>query len=122
MPESIPHCPYCKQAYYYGGVNPALLALAGPTKDVVNKISDVSNQAAQRNYEKREKIGLYDRQKIRKDTALFNKMKKDLKKGKLPPNIRTEEDLWNYIQGSGMFSESDETSSDDYDDYDGFNG
>lgn len=117
MPETIPHCPYCKQSYHYGGVNPALLALAGPTKDVVNKITDVSNQAAQRNYEKREKIGLYDRQKIRKDTDLYNKMKKDLKKGKLPPNIKTEEDLWNYIQGSGMLSSSDEYGLDSESDY-----
>ena len=63
----------------------------------------VANQAAERREAKREKIGFYDEKKKKKAIRYFNKLKRQRKMGKLPPNLKTDEELWDYsIQASGL--------------------
>lgn len=74
-----------------------------PVANFANKLTDVANQAAERREAKREKIGWYDEKKKKKAVRYFNKLKRQRKFGKLPPNLNTDEELWDYaIQASGL--------------------
>ena len=114
MPEYIEKCPYCFQEYS-GGISPALLGLAGPVSDVAKGITQASSDASKRNYEKREKIGLYEREKQRKNVEFYNQLKKQRKQGKLPPNLKTDEQLWDYAisKGASFYGYPEYSSSDD---------
>jgi hypothetical protein len=106
MPLYHEKCPMCRQPTYFGGVNPAIVtAVAKPISDLGTKITDAASQAAQRNYEKKQKIGFYEREKERRTLQYYNQLKKQRKQGKLPPSLRTDEQLWEYAQsqGSGLF-------------------
>jgi len=122
MPEFMEKCPMCRQQTYFGGVNPAIIgAVAKPLGDLGNKITDASNSAAERREAGRNKSGHYEREQKKYDLKLFNKIKKDAKRGKTPPNLRTDEQIWSYIQmgGNGLFYNEYEGngyySSSDYD-------
>lgn len=86
------------------GGNAAAIAAIKPVSEFATKLTDVSNQAAQRRENKREKTGKYDRIKKDKAVKLYNKLKKEQKRGKLPPHLKTDEDIWNYvIEASGFY-------------------
>lgn len=108
MPEYYSKCPLCMQPNFHGGLNPALIVEAiKPISELSGKITDVSNEAAKRRENKREKLGRYERQKQDLTIKYFNKLKKQRKQGKLPPNLRTDAELWEYAtsqaEGNGLF-------------------
>lgn len=80
-----------------------LAPIVKPVADFATKLTDVANQSAIRREEKREKLGVYEEKKKKKAIKYFNKLKRQRKFGKLPPNLKTDDDLWNYaIQASGL--------------------
>lgn len=104
-------CPECygmireemKQTKGKGVAAATVAAVAKPVAEFATKLTDVANQAAERREAKREKIGFYDEKKKKKAIRYFNKLKRQRKMGKLPPNLKTDEELWDYsIQASGL--------------------
>jgi hypothetical protein len=94
------------EMYRKKGGNPVALAAlqaAKPVSEFATKLTDVANQAAQRREVKREKLGTYDQKKKKKAIRFFNKLKRQRNMGKLPPNLKSDDELWAYaITASGF--------------------
>lgn len=87
-----------------GGVSPAAVAaVVKPVSEFANTLTNVSNQAAERREAKRKELGTYNEKKKKNTVKYFNKLKRQRRMGKLPPNLQSDEQLWDYaITASGL--------------------
>lgn len=111
MSYSYSVCPAClglirENIKKTGGTNPSVISvIAKPISDVVNKITDAASEAAQRKHDAKIKSGAYEAKKKKQTVKYFNKLKKQRKRGKLPQELQTDEQLWAYaMQAAGLFN------------------